>query len=384
MRVFNCESCGHVVFFESMQCVHCGATLAFLPDKLSMGTLVPASSQEASLSDTWVEHRKVSGSNPNAHQTIEEHPGNRYRLCSNRHGISLCNFAIAAEDSNPLCVSCRQTQWLPDASNPANELRWAKIEVAKRQLYYTLAKLGLLGNPNTYTLEPRFALLADMPGEASIMTGHFNGMITINVVEADDDERAKRRMALHEPYRTLIGHLRHESGHFYWDQLIANSEWLTQFRELFGDERLDYGTALYNHYDKDPFDTQWQSNYISAYATSHPWEDWAETWAHYLHMVDLLETSSSYGTRVNVPDLPATPAQTMSDPFAQPAPDFDTMLTQWVPLTLLLNSMNRSLGHVDAYPFSVSMGARRKLRFVHDVILARRQALKQASSAAAG
>jgi hypothetical protein len=339
MRVFTCDACGHLVFFESMQCVHCGAALAFLPDSLRMASVAPL----------------------------------RHRLCAHRHDISLCNFAIAEEDSHELCLSCRQTLWLPDAGNPANEMRWARIEAAKRLLFYTLARLGLIrtdgqGDPGEH---PVFSLLADMPGAEPVMTGHAHGMITLNVVEADDDERARRRQALHEPYRTLIGHLRHESGHFYWDQLIGSTQWLEPFRALFGDERQDYARALRAHYDRSPLDTRWQDDFISAYAAAHPWEDWAETWAHYLHMVDLLETAASYDTRIHLPDGSLAQPQRMTDPFAEPRPDFEAMLAQWVPLTLLLNSMTRSLGHVDAYPFAISPGARRKLRFVHDVVQAR-------------
>jgi hypothetical protein len=192
------------------------------------------------------------------------------------------------------------------------------------------------------------------------------------VVEADDAERARRRQALHEPYRTLVGHLRHESGHFFWDRLVVAAGRVQEFRSLFGDERQDYAQALQDYYARDPMDNQWRDNFVSAYATSHPWEDWAESWAHYLHMVDLLETAASYGTSLTVPGSTGTQsAVCVQDPFAvQAPPDFDTMLDQWVPLTLLTNSLNRSLGHGDAYPFALSAGARRKLEFVHAAVSA--------------
>ncbi|CAM4338351.1 putative zinc-binding metallopeptidase [Comamonas aquatilis] len=334
MQVFNCDACGHLVFFDSLQCLHCGAQLAFLPDQLRVAAVQPL----------------------------------HYRLCAHRHNLNLCNFAIETHDAHTLCVSCRQTEWLPDSSNPANELRWAKIEMAKRRLYYTLAKLGLMDDD----WQPRFSLLADMPGAPPVMTGHYSGMITLNVVEADDDERAKRRLALHEPYRTLIGHLRHECGHFYWEKLIANSPWLELYRALFGDERQDYGHALLSHYNKNPFDIGWQTAHVSAYATSHPWEDWAETWAHYLHMMDLLETAASYRMQMTVPEIPPSPTWQMRDPLALPTPSFDVVQAQWVPLTLIHNSLNHSLGHGDAYPFATSAGAWAKLRFVHEVLTQRR------------
>ena len=348
MQVFNCEACGHLIYFESLQCVHCGAAQAFLPDQLRVGILPDASPSDA-------------GS------------VYRYRPCAHRHNISLCNFAIEASDPHTLCVSCRQTEWLPDSSDPANELRWAKIEVAKRRLYYTLAKLGLQGPEAPFAATPRFSLLADVPGAAPVMTGHASGMITLNVVEADDDERAKRRLALREPLRTLIGHLRHESGHFYWDQLIAHSAWLEPFRALFGYEGNDYAQALRSHYGKDPFDTTWRQSFISAYANSHAWEDWAETWAHYLHMVDLMETAASYHTSITVPDTPNMGPQQICNPLGSEPVDFALMQQQWVPLTLLHNSLNRSLGHEDAYPFAISAAAWNKLRFVHELIQDRRK-----------
>ena len=177
-----------------------------------------------------------------------------------------------------------------------------QIEASKRRLFYTLARLGL--EPAPGRAGPVFEFLADLPGGPSILTGHHSGTITLNVAEADDDERARRRIALGEPYRTLVGHLRHESGHFYWDQLVRDGgDRLEEFRRVFGDERADYAAALDAHYAKGSDLGDWAENHVSAYAASHPWEDWAETWAHYLHMVDLLETSASYAAEVTVPGI---------------------------------------------------------------------------------
>ena len=168
-------------------------------------------------------------------------------------------------------------------------------------------------------------------------------------------------------YRTLLGHLRHESGHFYWDRLVQQGGRLEDFRTLFGDERRDYAAALSAHYAGGP-PPDWQEQHVSAYAAAHPWEDWAETWAHYLHMVDLLETAAAYDTALQVPGSDGLLREQVANPFIRPAPPFDTLVRQWVPLTLLLNSLNRSLGQPDAYPFALSAGALRKLRFVHDTV----------------
>lgn len=356
MRVYNCGHCGHLVFFDNVQCMHCGSALAFLPDQLTLGALTPAPEAGSGL---W---RRLGS----------ETPGALYRPCYNQSTWGACNFAVPAASPHLLCVACRQTQRLPDLSDPSHRLRWARIEGAKRQLFYTLARLGLQPTDEHAPAGagPAYAFLADLPGTPAIVTGHHGGTITLNVAEADDDERARLRVALHEPYRTLIGHLRHESGHFYWDRLVQGGGRLDAFRAVFGDERIDYAAALQAHYARQPA-PDWHPQHVSAYAAAHPWEDWAETWAHYLHMVDLLETAAAYATSLSVPE-PGTPPplrEHVADPFATPAPGFDTMVRQWVPLTLLLNSLNRSLGQQDAYPFALSPGALRKLRFVHDTVV---------------
>jgi hypothetical protein len=367
MKTFRCDHCGHPLFFENVQCLQCGSSLAFLPDRLALCAVEPVPGNDAAL---W--RRKL----PRRRKAETRH----YRLCRNHTEKQACNFAVPAEDPNQLCVSCRQTRILPDLSIPQNHERWYRIEVAKRRLFYTLAKLGLVAvtPPDGERDGPVFEFLADQPGQ-TVITGHCQGVITLNVAEADDDERVRRRLALHEPYRTLLGHLRHESGHFYWDRLILNGGRIDAFREMFGDERADYNQALDNYYAGGAAAANWQAAYVSAYATSHPWEDWAETWAHYLHMVDLMETAASYSTRVVVPGTDADDAEEVANPFEGHIKDFDQLVEQWVPLTLLLNSLNRSLGQDDAYPFALTAGALNKLRFVHDAIHAPR-----ASAAACG
>ena len=363
MKTFRCDHCGHPLFFENVQCLQCGSALAFLPDRLALCAVEPVPGKQAGL---W--RRKTR-------QRTKGQP-KTYRLCQNHIDHQACNFAVPAADPNVLCVSCRQTRILPDLSVLQNHNRWYRIEIAKRRLFYTLAKLGLVAvEPKNGERDgPVFEFLADQPGQ-QVLTGHCEGLVTLNIAEADDEERVRRRTALHEPYRTLLGHLRHESGHYFWDRLIRDQERLEAFREQFGDERLDYGQALQAYYTGGGAPADWQLRFVSAYATSHPWEDWAETWAHYLHMVDLLETASSYNTRVVVPGEEAEDAEEVSNPFEFRTRDFEQLVDQWVPLTLLLNSLNRSLGQEDAYPFALTAGALEKLRFVHDVIQAPREAI---------
>ena len=353
MKIFSCDQCGHPVFFENVQCLHCGCLLAFVPDQLAMVGRQPA-----------------PGYGPASFARLGGHSGRTYRMCRNHDAYQACNFAVPHDDPNDLCVSCRQTRLLPDLSVAANHQRWYHVEVAKRRLFYTLARLGLVATHGLWDASqtPVYKFLADTPGLPPVMTGHFNGVITLNVAEADDDERARRRVVLNEPYRTLLGHLRHESGHFYWDRLISHAGRTDEFRALFGDESVDYGNALQSHYAGDHASTAWHHSHVSAYATAHPWEDWAETWAHYLHMVDLLETASSYHTTVVVPGGSSVQQDGVTNPFQSLNADFQQLVAQWVPVTLLLNSLNRSLGQNDAYPFALSAGALYKLRYVHDVI----------------
>jgi hypothetical protein len=357
MKTFRCDNCGHPLFFENVTCLQCGSSLAFLPDRLALCAIEPAGPE-----GLWKRR------SPRAHD------GAHYRLCHNTTAYQACNFAVPADDPNPLCVSCRQTRVLPDLSVPGNVDRWFQIESAKRRLFFTLARLGLVNvtPPNGERDGPVFEFKADLPGEM-VLTGHAEGVITLNVAEADDAERTRRRVEMHEPYRTLLGHLRHESGHYYWDRLIDEGGRVEAFRRVFGDESIDYAQALQRHYASGGQPTGWEQQYVSAYATSHPWEDWAETWAHYLHMVDLLETAASYNTRVQVPGTESgTESDPVEDPLDRGQPDFDQLVEQWVPVTLLVNSLNRSLGQGDAYPFALSQPALDKLRFVHDVIQAHR------------
>jgi hypothetical protein len=214
-----------------------------------------------------------------------------------------------------------------------------------------------------------FDFLADPDalGAPAVLTGHNNGVITLNIAEADDAERERRRLQLGEPYRTLLGHFRHEVGHYYWDLLINGSPRLEAFRELFGDDRTDYAASLKAHYQQGPR-ADWQQQFISEYASAHPWEDWAETWAHYLHMTDALETAAACGLSLrprsaNEPELKAEEVTRRAS-----SASFDDLIGNWFPLTYVLNNLNRGLGLPDGYPFVLSDPAIEKLRFVHQAV----------------
>lgn len=348
MNIFHCDHCQNLVFFENITCQRCGHALAYLPDVRDLGSL-------DAIGDNLWRSRAALGSR-------------EYRLCGNYTKENVCNWAIPADDPHALCQSCRLTRVIPDLSVPGHKEAWYRLEVAKRRLVYSLSNLALplLNRDDDPEHGLGFEFLADVPeAEGPVLTGHANGVITINVAEANDAEREKRRLAMHEPYRTLLGHFRHEIGHYYWYRLLQSTNRLDAFRELFGDDRADYAAALQNHYEHGA-PPDWQARFISTYASSHPWEDWAETWAHYLHMTDTLETAAASGLSLK-PKRKDEPAL-KSDPKMAKRSIFDRMIADWFPLTYVLNNLNRGLGLADSYPFVLSEPVVEKLRFIHDTI----------------
>lgn len=136
---------------------------------------------------------------------------------------------------------------------------------------------------------------------------------------------------------------------------------------LFGDERADYGQALQRHYDQGP-PADWQSRFVTAYAAMHPWEDFAETWAHYLHIVDTLETAGAFGlsTRPGLTQGEELDTSVDFDPYRSPG--MQQLTESWLPLTIAVNSLNRAMGQPDLYPFVLSAPALEKLTFVHTLV----------------
>jgi hypothetical protein len=210
-----------------------------------------------------------------------------------------------------------------------------------------------------------FDFLRPVPEGPPVMTGHSEGIITLNVEEADDAVRERNRLNLNEPYRTLLGHFRHEVGHYYWDRLIAGSPLLAEFRDLFGDETEDYAAALQRHYAEGP-PPDWQDRFVSAYASSHPWEDWAETWAHYLHITDTWDTAISFGMDVDAgAEFDRFTRDALAHPEVPGSGSFLQFLNRWTQLTTVLNEVSRAMGLSDFYPFVLSQKAVGKLQFVH-------------------
>ena len=327
MRTWQCV-CGNILHFDNYQCLQCGRPAGYWPHRRQLLTLEPDDGFWRSA-------------------TAPEH---RFRRCRNDLDFGICNWLIGeAEGDQVYCQSCLRNEIVPDLSQPPNLVYWAELEAAKRLLLDDLIALGLPLDADVHGPMLRFAFLADegTEGSEAVLTGHTEGRITINVAEADPLRREALRLRLGEMYRTLLGHMRHESGHYYWARFAADTDWLAAFRHRFGDERADYQSALNQHYEapREP-----GGDFVSRYATAHPWEDFAETWAHYLHLRSALETAAAYAL------------------ISPPPDDFEALLSAWFPLTSQLNAISRALGRRDLYPFMVGKGAVAKLRFIHDSV----------------
>ena len=331
MRRFQC-TCGEPIFFDNHQCLNCGARVGFDPDSM---TMVP------------VEGRSD------------------LTYCDN-HDHGVCNWLRPAASAESLCWACHFNRTIPNLALPHNTERWAALERAKKRLLYSLYRLEL---PMTDGWQdPGRGLLFDFLDDARtqpetypdtfITSGFSGGVMTINVLEADDVARTAAQVELRERYRTLLGHFRHESGHYFWSLLSEDEKAKGMFADLFGDASAEYRQSLDHYYDSGP-PADWEQRYISAYASSHPLEDWAETWSHYLLMHDALETAHAHGL-IDTPLL---------------ASAFFERISQWQAVSVGLNEMNQSVGREDAYPFVISVQVRNKLAYV-DAMISRLRTLQ--------
>ncbi|MCQ6256824.1 putative zinc-binding metallopeptidase [Pseudomonas sp. Q11] len=350
-KIWPCR-CGQSLFFRNSQCLACQAVLGYQPEQSRLSSL-----QAGEQPGTW---------------TLDADPhAGLFRRCANLDTPAACNWLLPANGRDTLCIACSLNRTIPDLSIPENSERWCKVETAKRRLVAQLITLGLPVIPKTVSESEGLAfdfIGVDLNGTPPT-TGHASGLVTLDIKEADDAHRELVRQQMHEPYRTLLGHFRHEVGHYYWDRLIANSHWLEAFREQFGDERASYSDALERHYQHGaPLD--WQTHYVSAYATMHPWEDWAETWAHYLHMMDAVDTALGFGMSAGEMDFDYQPfpPETLFDPAHSGGVAFLSFVNAWIELAGMLNELSRSMGQPDFYPFVVPAAVITKLHFIHLVI----------------
>ena len=377
-RAYRCK-CGCPVFFRNSECLACGTPLGYESALARLLPLMPNPLHDPTseaLPNTWMLWQ--------SELTTQPLPAQIYTRCTNLQTPAACNWLVplqpvqavnaVADESRPaqlLCQACRLNRTIPDLNDdlhPDNGLLWGRIELAKRRLVSALLALGL--PVDSLTEDPQngiaFDLLRSPDNGPPVMTGHKSGLITLNLQEADDAVREAVRSAMREPYRTLLGHFRHEIGHYYWDRLVHGTPWMDGFHRLFGDETQDYAACLQKNYLQGP-PAQWWLHYVSAYASTHPWEDWAECWAHYLHMRDTIDTALSLGLATDSAYLEVTPftIDALYQPDHPQAQHFLDFLNDWTRLTTLLNEMSRSMGQPDFYPFVLPREVVAKLHFIH-------------------
>ncbi|RZJ09952.1 MAG: hypothetical protein EOO54_21840 [Haliea sp.] len=427
-RAFRCQ-CGCPVFFRNSECLACGTPLGYDPEQARLLPLMPGLVEDTwvvwqsgapgpapqAAQDTFPPDGPVDGQasivdqqsqapdgteqppspspsqelsgmsgSPGQAQSLEAPPPEgsvlpppapAYKRCGNLQTPAACNWLVPYDEMNPaplLCRACRLNRTIPDLNDPAhpdNGVLWGKVELAKRRLISALLSMGLPVASRITEDTGRgmmFDILRSPDNGPHVMTGHNTGLITLNLQEADDAVREAVRTAMREPYRTLLGHFRHEVGHYYWDRLVWGTDWMDGFHELFGDEQQDYNESLKRNYEQGP-PPQWWLHHVSAYASMHPWEDWAECWAHYLHMRDTIDTALSFGLAADSSQLEFTPftLDALYKPDHPDAQRFLDFLNDWTQLTTMLNEMSRSMGQPDFYPFVMPHEVVAKLHFIH-------------------
>jgi hypothetical protein len=339
VRDFACANCGQRLSFENSLCLGCDSQLGFHFARRDLVVLTHGEEHDGVIVDA-----------------------RDYKLCDNLH-LARCNWLVSVDDEDGLCESCALTRTRPNDDDIEALEEFAQAEDAKRRLIFELSVLGLpIVSRET---QPDNGLAFDLLSsrEQKIFTGHADGVITLDLAEGDDVHREQMRVELAEPYRTLLGHFRHEIGHYYFTVLVGEGESRPEFEELFGDPDLDYQAALDRHY-ADGAPPGWEDEFVSSYATMHPAEDWAETFAHYLHIRDTLDTAAAFGF---------APAGVTLDKARPGRVGFNAILDEWLPLVWSLNMINRSMGHPDLYPFVLAPRVLDKLAFAHQLVTAQQQ-----------
>ena len=350
MKLFQCSNCKNTIVFENHTCVNCGYYLGYSSYYNQIISLDPKLAK-------W--HLSTLGNK-------------NYAYCKN-HIHNVCNWLVETSAPSKFCLACSLNRTIPHLLDAENLDKWKQIELAKHRLVYQLLRFRL---PVVSKMDDSqggfcFDFLAkeELPQESKdIKTGHAEGVITLLISEADPVVREQIKKEMSERYRTLLGHFRHEVGHYFWDRLIRNNpSMLLKFRDVFGDETQSYSDSLENHYKNGP-PRNWEHRFISKYASSHPWEDWAETWSHYLHLTDVLETAYNFGIQTNPKIAPQENLKMNAsfDPYRETG--FKNFMDTGIPLLYALNSMNRSMGENDLYPFIISEPVKRKLGFIHSVL----------------
>ena len=348
MKLFTCETCGQTIHFDNRVCVRCGSTLGFLAADVTLHALVPEGE------GLW---------------RITSNEG-IYRFCENA-AHEVCNWLLPANSPHAFCETCRHNRIVPVTDQRGLE-RWRRIGLAQHHLFYSILRWRLPHptreeDPNNGLVFDFLADEIDAGGNVlnAAMTGHEAGLISLRAAEAEDEVRESVRVSMGEPYRSLLGHFRHEIGHFYWAQLVRDEATLEEARRLFGDEREDYAAALQRNYVQGP-PADWSRRFISTYASSHPAEDFAECFAHFFHIADTMETARAFGLNTDPKGHEELEAEVTFDPYR--APTAGRLVESWIPLSVALNAIQRSMGQPDSYPFVLPPPVVEKLDFINRLV----------------
>lgn len=351
MKPYPCPNCGRPTHFEVRVCPNCAFTLGY----------DPAADQLLFLGDGATTWRDAAGAE---HEVV---------VCANNNDYAICNWLVPNDAAEQRCLACRHNRTIPDLTAPTVPERWAKIEAAKRRLFHTLLHLNLpietVAEAEANNSAPGLAFdflydpVGEQTGTVQITTGHDAGLITLNLIEADDVQRERMRTGLGEPYRTLLGHFRHEVGHYYFSRLIEDTAEVENFRALFGDERISYEEAKSKHYGDGG--AGWSTDFVSAYATMHPWEDFAETFAHLMHIIDALATLDGFGMRMTKWSWREQEPEVSFDPYHV---ETAQLIAEWGPFAFAQNAINRSMGQPDLYPFQLSDTIVAKIDYINRLL----------------
>ncbi|MET0663518.1 MAG: putative zinc-binding metallopeptidase [Ilumatobacteraceae bacterium] len=338
MRVFHCDCCGHVVAFSDLRCEACQSALGYVDDERMVRVLEP---------DDAGTYRIKGRKRP------------VWRCLNAAWG---CNWIVAAASGEVWCRSCQLTRGRPDEAQPDAVEAWMIAESAKRRLVHQLDELALPIEIRSTTAPDGLAFdLVYLPGTGGI-TGHLDGVVTLDLAETEDHHREDLRLRLNEPFRTVIGHLRHEIAHHYWVRLVGQTNEVRSFRRLFGDERADYAEAVERYYAGET-GTWDPTRFVTPYAACHPLEDWAETFAHYLHIIDAVDTAVAH-------DLIPTESTAILIANTVDVPELGLILDAWRPINVAVNAIAESLGAPSIYPFEPVGAVVDKLAYVHQQIIA--------------
>jgi len=348
VRAFACPVCNNFTAFEADRCRTCDAHVGLHLPSMTM----VATDGDAAYID-----------------------GERWVRCT-QAGTLGCNWLVREEEYEAYrrgrCLAHSLIRHEPVSDDTLAREKLVPAAAALRRLVYQLHDLGLPIEPYWRSEGGlAFDLLSSYTTGEKVIIGHADGVITIDLIETLDAYREQLRVSLGEPYRTMLGHFRHEVGHYYQNVLVETGagadRYLDECRRLFGDERASYSDAIDRHYKFGAPD-HWRASFISEYATMHPWEDFAECFAHYLHIADTIDTAREAGMVLHADRVRFTAPRDVVPLECYDDLPIERLLFDWKWISMFFNRINTAMGKNALYPFDIPPPVAAKLGFVHRVI----------------